>query len=199
MPSFLDASQVYAASPNESSNLRSGLRGLLKTSPGFMTIGRPYMPLGPPTQGNQFAGGEARANENMALASIHTLFLWIHNSIADELADLNAHWNDERVFLEARRIVQALYQHVVYQEYLPLIIGPDLADKMGLFPLEDGYYQGYDEQVNASLSNEFAASAFRFGHTLVRNKLGRYNGSGVNMMTQVDLLSTIFNTNEAYV
>jgi hypothetical protein len=36
---------------------------------------------------------------------------------------MNQNWSEDRVYLEARRIVQAEYQHIVYSEWLPLLLG----------------------------------------------------------------------------
>jgi hypothetical protein len=32
----------------------------------------------------------------------------------------------------------------------------------------DGFYEGYDEKCNPTIMNEFAAAAFRFGHSLLK-------------------------------
>jgi len=32
----------------------------------------------------------------------------------------------------------------------------------------DGYYDGYDDKCNPTIMNEFAAAAFRFGHSLLK-------------------------------
>ena len=40
--------------------------------------------------------GDERAAEQPLLTALHTMFLRLHNSVADELANINPTWNDER-------------------------------------------------------------------------------------------------------
>lgn len=54
----------------------------------------------------------------MVLLNLH-----LHNYFADGLAAINSHWNDERLFQEARRIAIAVYQHITYNEWIPLFLG----------------------------------------------------------------------------
>ena len=42
--------------------------------------------------------GDNRANENVALAVLQTVFLREHNRIASELGDINPHWDDEKIY-----------------------------------------------------------------------------------------------------
>jgi len=99
---------------------------------------------------------------------MHTLFLREHNRIAFELSSINSQWDDEIIFQETRRIVVAEYQHIIYNEWLPIIIGRNYMEVFGILPLYDGFYSGYDSNVDASVSNAFTTAAFRMGHTLVQ-------------------------------
>lgn len=67
--------------------------------------------------------GDNRVNEQVQLAVMHTLWARFHNVIARELSRLNPHWDDETIYQEARRIVVAIYQHIIYNEWLPIILG----------------------------------------------------------------------------
>lgn len=69
-----------------------------------------------------FRAGDARLSEQPALTSLHVVFLRLHNKIATELAAVNSHWDDEKLFQESRKIIGAIIQHITYQEYLPLVI-----------------------------------------------------------------------------
>ncbi len=42
--------------------------------------------------------GDGRVNEQTVLAMVHTLMAREHNRIAEELANINPHWNDETIF-----------------------------------------------------------------------------------------------------
>lgn len=71
-----------------------------------------------------FLAGDLRANEQLGLLSMHTMFLREHNRIARELAELNPHWDGDMIYHETRKILGAIMQHITYQHWLPKIIGP---------------------------------------------------------------------------
>lgn len=54
--------------------------------------------------------GDSRASEQILLATSHTLFLREHNRLAIELKRLNPHWDGEKVYQEARKILGAFVQ-----------------------------------------------------------------------------------------
>jgi hypothetical protein len=203
LSSFIDATQIYGPSVQRNLELRTMFGGQLKTSTG--TTARPHLVQAIDNTCRDtndrikcFAAGEGRVNENLGLTGIQTLYMREHNRIATELARINPQWNDERLFQETRRIVIALLQQTVYMEWLPTVIGWNTAGAFDLVPLTTGkYYGGYDRTVNPQLANEFAAGAFRFGHTLIKNTLSRVNSN--NQVTgAVNLQDIIFRPVEAY-
>ncbi len=54
--------------------------------------------------------GDVRVGENIALTSLHTLFLREHNRLARALRVLNPTWSSETLYQEARKIVGAYNQ-----------------------------------------------------------------------------------------
>ncbi|KAK4036631.1 chorion peroxidase [Daphnia magna] len=173
---FIDASHIYGPSPAIAASLRQFVGGLMKIS---VIEGRPYLPQNPQARGCVgrtagfacFVAGDSRANQIMGLTALHILFLRQHNFLATALAAINPRWNDEVLYLEARRIVGALVQHITYNEFLPSLLGRLTMDTYGLTPQTTGYSPSYDENVNPSITNEFAAAAFRMGHSLIQGAM----------------------------
>ena len=54
---------------------------------------------------------------------MHTLWLREHNRLVEELAALNPHWSDQRLFHEGRKIIGAQMQHLTFSEFLPIVLG----------------------------------------------------------------------------
>ena len=66
-------------------------------------------------------------------------------------------------------MVIAELQNIVYNEFLPIILGEKLVKDHGLNLPTTESSSHYEDTINPSLSNEFATFAFRFGHTLIPN------------------------------
>ena len=63
---------------------------------------------------------------------MHTLWMREHNRLAESLGNQHPNWTDDKLFNEARRIVIAEYQHIIYKEWLPNILGVDYMKKYKL-------------------------------------------------------------------
>ncbi len=154
--SFIDASNVYGSSEEHSNRLRSFSNGEMLTSDGIEKT-RPYPPesadvcsaVTSDTTLKCFESGDVRTSESLGLVGIHTLFIREHNRIAHELALINREWNDETLFQETRRIVAAIMQHIVFNQYLPGTIGFANSVAFGLTPTTNGtYFTGYNSSVS---------------------------------------------------
>ncbi|KAB7494883.1 Chorion peroxidase [Armadillidium nasatum] len=109
---------------------------------------------------------------------MHTLWVREHNRIAAILKRLNPHWRPNQLYEETRRIVIAQVQHITYSEWLPIIIGPSLMNKLGINVLRNGYRNSYDPSVDPRIASEFSTAAFRFGHSLVQGIYRMISASG---------------------
>ncbi|XP_065323101.1 peroxidasin homolog pxn-1-like [Gordionus sp. m RMFG-2023] len=119
-----------------------------------------------------FLAGDHRANEQLGLLSMHTLWMRQHNSIVRELKSLNPQWKGSKLYAEARKIVGAQMQVITYKEWLPKIVG-----KIGMKLIGYPNKFQYDHDTNPSISNVFATAILRFGHGLVNPILFRLNSS----------------------
>jgi len=155
LTSYIDGSMIYGSSLTQTKRVQ-GENGQLLTTRGDLL---PFDPENerPCREINKcFLAGDIRVNENIALTSMHTVFLRLHNLYAAKLKQVNSTWKSDTIFEETRKIVIGILQNILYTEWLPL--ATDLSS-----------YKGYNPNVDASINNGFASAAFRFGHSLVRN------------------------------
>ncbi len=103
------------------------------------------------------------------MGAIHVLFLREHNRLARALKKLNPKWDDDRLFEESKRILNAQWQHIIYNEWLPVVLGSKFLQTFGLQPLSKGFSNAYRDDFDSRVTNEFATAAFRIGHTLIPN------------------------------
>jgi len=186
--SLLDAGTVYSNDDEVQERLRAFKGGKLKMLPVFDDQGmKPLLPLKleEPDEGcirpsedvYCFLAGDPRVNEQTVLAITHTLFVREHNIVAEELAKINPHWNDETLFQETRHIVIAMIQHITYNEFLPMVLGKEVMQRHNLILKKDGYFDGYDPYTNPSVATGFTTAAFRFGHSLLPSTIERWSMS----------------------
>jgi peroxidase len=112
---------------------------------------------------------------------------------------VNPHWEDNRLFSEARRILIAVYQHINYDQYIPSIIGRRGSARFELVPTEASkYFHGYDPYVNPSISNEFSTAAMRFGHSTVNNDFDRFTSNNSLIDSDLTFSAINFKVEQAY-
>lgn len=162
--SYIDASNVYGSDHARALELRTlDGTGRLRMSDGNLL---PYNVNGfanaPTDEAIYFLAGDVRANEQVGLTAMHTLFVREHNFWATRLY-ANGMRDGERIYHFARTIVTAEIQAITYREFLPKLLGPE-----ALRP-----YRGYRDDVDPSISNVFATAAYRFGHTMLPAELQR--------------------------
>ena len=195
--SYLDLGVVYGSDEMRMEELRAKRLGRLATSDGdFLPFNKRGKandnPLARPIS-KLFLAGDARANIQPGLLAMHTIWVREHNVIADAIADsLKARIDssyfasvddeeeeggseertktkklDDLIFHFSRRITIAEYQAVVFEEYLPAILGKKMPK-----------FSRHRKDVNPGIANVFATAAFRFGHSQANEVFARVNADG---------------------
>ncbi|MES9854005.1 MAG: peroxidase family protein [Candidatus Thiodiazotropha sp. L084R] len=166
---WIDASNVYGSDPERANALRTNDgTGRLNTSTGNML---PFNTEGLANAGGDsntlFLAGDVRANEQVGLSAMHTLFVREHNRLAADIAERDPSLDGEEIYQQARRLVGALMQVITYREFLPILLGPDGISS----------YQGYDPMQDASIMNAFSTASYRMGHSLLSPQLLRLDAN----------------------
>ncbi len=120
--SFVDGSSIYGSTGNANKRLRSRSGGGLMRA--NARSGAELLPSA--------GAGDLRSGAQPTLQAIHTVFLREHNRIARALAGAFGDDDDERIFQEARRLVVAQFQNVVFNEYMPAVLGAERARDAGV-------------------------------------------------------------------
>ena len=131
---WLDLSNIYEAKKERhTKKLRTFRGGLLKMTD-IGRKGKPILPLkdGIEKRKKPISADKSRFTVNPILVVLSTVFSREHNRIATELGKMRPRWNDEKLYQEARRINIAQYQHVVYKEFVPELLGEELINHMGI-------------------------------------------------------------------
>jgi peroxidase len=132
----LDNSNIYGSSREEAEELRLFRDGKLRAGKLFGGAegrgNKEMLPIqerdgdectNPDTGTHCFNAGDLRVNEMIGLTATHLIWFREHNRLAAELKALHPAWRDEQLYSEARRILNAEYQHILYNEWLPIVVG----------------------------------------------------------------------------
>ena len=167
---WIDASNVYGSDEERATGLRiNDGTGRLRVSRGDLL---PFNDTGLPNAGgdsaNLFVAGDVRANEQVGLIAMHTLFVREHNRLAREIAKKDRNLSGDEIYERARQIVGAQMQVITYREFLPALLGDD-----ALTP-----YRGYDADIDPRISNLFSTAVYRLGHSMLSATLLRLDRRG---------------------
>jgi hypothetical protein len=107
--------------------------------------------------------GDPRNDSHLFVSQLHVAMLKLHNAAVDWLRAPGA--TEDGLFDEARRLTRWHYQWVVLHDFLPRLIGVELAAAL----LAEGprYFVGDRAQA---IPLEFADAAYRYGHSQIRHR-----------------------------
>jgi len=147
--------------------------------------------------GDHFITGDGRGNENIGLTAVHHVFHTEHNLLVGDIKRLvdaeevrrpgfkadwllpSGEWDGERLFQAARFMTEMQYQHLVFEEF---------ARKVQ--PQVD-IFVGYQADIDPAITAEFAHTVYRFGHSMLTEKLARTSNDG--QVQDMDLLDAFLN------
>jgi peroxidase len=137
-----------------------------------------------PVVNDSFVTGDPRAMENPELTAVTILFMREHNFWVNTLKAQHPNWTGDQLYNMARAITTAEYQNIIYEEFLPILIGRVL-----------GPYSGYNPAVTPQVTQEFSTAAFRVGHSQVSDTQEGIDNNQ-NVVFAESLAQSFFNTPE---
>ncbi len=167
---WIDASNVYGSNEVRATALRTmdGTGRLKMSKKKLLPFNKEKLSNAGGTSETLFLAGDVRANEQVGLTAMHTLFVREHNRLAKKIRRSNRRLSGEEIYQRTRRLIAAEIQIITYNEFLPILLGSNALHK----------YRGYKPWVDASIANEFSTAAFRLGHSLLSPQLLRLNKKG---------------------
>lgn len=110
-----------------------------------------------------YQSGDSRVNVNPYVTTLYTIFLRLHNQLAKRLMKTNPLWNDDELFEHAKRINIGIYQKIIYEEWMNVVLGENDAKIINT---------KHDVcNANESVSNEFATAGIRFYYSMMPGDL----------------------------
>ena len=166
----MDASITYGFNETLSRQIRSNKSGLLISSKESLLpiINDTVAPSDLQLESNveNIAAGDPRVNLDPWLLSVQTMIFKEHNRLATEIhSQIPATNADEHTFEHARRIVIAEYQNIIFNEFIPIVIGNEAMHKYDLWT---NTTSKYDDSIDPTIHNGFQTAAARFGHSMVQ-------------------------------
>lgn len=107
--------------------------------------------------------GDPRNDENLIVSQLHLAMLRFHNAVVDYVQAEFELTHPDEIFTEAQRLVRWHYQWIIVHEFLEKTVGKSLVDDI----LTNGR-KFYKWRNQPYIPVEFAAAAYRFGHSQVR-------------------------------
>ncbi len=119
-----------------------------------------------------FVAGDGRVNENLGLSAVHTIWKNNHNYWVDYLTKYlskdatyaaqvkSGAITQKEIFEMAKIINEAEYQRAVFDEFTELMVGSNVHA-----------FRDYNPNINVTVTHEFAAAAFRLGHSMLNNTI----------------------------
>jgi len=162
---FVDASMVYGSDMVREMELRANDgTGRLVTSPSNLLPFNTTLLINTnpnnPNQSGLFMCGDIRCNQQVGLTSMHIVFLREHNRLAGLIHTEQPQLSDEQVYQLARTVVWSEVEHITYDTYLPILLGPNAIPA----------YSGYNPKIDPSVENMFT-NLFRLGHSMLGSNL----------------------------
>jgi hypothetical protein len=108
--------------------------------------------------------GDPRNDVHLLMSQLHVAMLHLHNGLVDRLRGDGA--AEAALFAEARQAATWHYQWVVLEDFLPRLVGAELAGEL----LAGGARHYRPDPGAAWIPLEFADAAYRYGHSQIRDR-----------------------------
>jgi Animal haem peroxidase/TAT (twin-arginine translocation) pathway signal sequence len=115
---------------------------------------------------------DPRNDQTIIINQMHVAMQMFHNKLVDYMRALRV--PRASVFESARRMARWHYQWMVTHEFLPAIVGKDMADSVykevltGVPIINIKYYKPTNPLGRPFIPVEFSVAAYRFGHSMTR-------------------------------
>lgn len=154
---FIDASNIYGTTREESNCIRTFQHGKLKVK---TILGEDYIP-------DELAINCTwiTTRSQGPVGALYLLWTREHNRIAEYLHNLTPGSKDEDLFWESRRNVVAQIQAITYNEWLPALLGGKDKATLKMNP------PCYETKSDPTVSVEFALSMMKMGHSMVTPRI----------------------------